>query len=269
LTEWSDSFVFHRKAILLVGGSKSGVSERQFYRDLIRVADARLNAHLKTLGDDQQCPFTQGQLPKLPHGRRAGEATITSCGSHHAAALVRKLPTQSAADRLSVDMASRCAAACRAAARPRFLNRRAWNVPVRTEHAAIARLRLQQAFASGTFIEISARVGWHCFGCLMPADWTGEHRDCSQSKHGRFNSSARRDNPRPSWREQARGSRPWRRHKGRRSRDLSNGCGPPYDETRCEAMRRECPFLCFHRRNPPFPFRPVRKFKLTHYQEIC
>jgi hypothetical protein len=207
LTEWSDSFVVLRKAILLVGGSKSGVSERQFYRDVIRVADARFNAHR--------------------------------------------------------------AAACRAAARPRFLNRRAWNVPVRTEHAAIARLRLQQAFASGTFIEISARVGWHCFGCLMPADWTGEHRDCSQSKHGRFNSSARRDNPRPSWREQARGARPWRRHKGRRSRDLSNGCGPPYDETRCEAMRRECPFLCFHRRNPPFPFRPVRKFKLTHYQEIC
>ena len=44
---------------------------------------------------------------------------------------------------------------------------------------------------------------------------------------------------------------------------------PTYDGTRCEAMRRECPFLCFHRRNPPFPFRPVRKFKLTHYQEIC
>ena len=147
------------------------------------------------------------------HEGRAAAATITSCGGHHAAALVRRLPTQSAADRPSVDMVSRCAAACRAAARPRFLNRRAWNVPVRTEHAAIARLRLQQGFASSTFVEILAGVRWHHFGCFMSADWTGEHRDCSQSKHGRLSSSARRDNPRPLWREQARGSRPWRRHK--------------------------------------------------------
>jgi hypothetical protein len=33
LTAWPESFV-PRKPILLVGGSKSGVSERQFYRDL-------------------------------------------------------------------------------------------------------------------------------------------------------------------------------------------------------------------------------------------
>jgi len=30
-----------------------------------------------------------------------------------------------------------------------------------------------------------------------------------------------------------------------------------YEGTRCEAVRRECPFLYFHRPNPPFPFRPV------------
>jgi hypothetical protein len=49
--EWRIAFAFDplRQAILLVGGSKSGVSERQFYRDLIRVADARFDAHLQTL----------------------------------------------------------------------------------------------------------------------------------------------------------------------------------------------------------------------------
>lgn len=49
--EWRIAFAFdpERQAILLVGGSKSGVSERQFYRDLIRVADERFNTHLKAL----------------------------------------------------------------------------------------------------------------------------------------------------------------------------------------------------------------------------
>jgi hypothetical protein len=48
--EWRVAFAFdpERCAILLVGGSKSGVSENRFYRDLIRVADARFTAHLKT-----------------------------------------------------------------------------------------------------------------------------------------------------------------------------------------------------------------------------
>jgi hypothetical protein len=47
--EWRVAFAFDpaRRAILLVGGSKSGVNERRFYRDLIRVADARFAAHLK------------------------------------------------------------------------------------------------------------------------------------------------------------------------------------------------------------------------------
>jgi hypothetical protein len=49
--EWRVAFAFdpQRQAILLVGGSKSGTNEKQFYRDLIRVADKRFNAHLKTL----------------------------------------------------------------------------------------------------------------------------------------------------------------------------------------------------------------------------
>src|ERR1700733_16281469 len=49
--QWRIAFAFdpQRQAILLVGGSKSGTNERQFYRDLIRVADERFSAHLKTL----------------------------------------------------------------------------------------------------------------------------------------------------------------------------------------------------------------------------
>jgi len=49
--EWRIAFAFdpERQAILLVGGSKSGRNERQFYRDLIRVADERFSAHLKAL----------------------------------------------------------------------------------------------------------------------------------------------------------------------------------------------------------------------------
>jgi len=49
--EWRIAFAFdpERQAILLVGGSKSGRNERQFYRDLIRVADERFSAHLQTL----------------------------------------------------------------------------------------------------------------------------------------------------------------------------------------------------------------------------
>jgi len=48
--EWRVAFAFdpERRAILLVGGSKSGVREKQFYKDLIRVADGRFTAHLKT-----------------------------------------------------------------------------------------------------------------------------------------------------------------------------------------------------------------------------
>jgi hypothetical protein len=49
--EWRIAFAFdpERRAILLVGGSKSGMNERQFYKDLIRVADARFTAHLNAM----------------------------------------------------------------------------------------------------------------------------------------------------------------------------------------------------------------------------
>ena len=49
--EWWVAFAFdpERSAILLVGGSKSGMSERRFYRELIRVADARFDEHLQRL----------------------------------------------------------------------------------------------------------------------------------------------------------------------------------------------------------------------------
>ncbi len=42
-----------RNGILLVAGDKSGVSERRFYRELIRKADERLDAHLVRLKRDR------------------------------------------------------------------------------------------------------------------------------------------------------------------------------------------------------------------------
>lgn len=49
--EWRVAFAFDtkRKAILLVAGDKSGVSEKRFYRELIRKADDRFDAHLARL----------------------------------------------------------------------------------------------------------------------------------------------------------------------------------------------------------------------------
>ena len=49
--EWRLAFAFDpkRKAILLVAGDKSGVSQKKFYRDLIRKADDRFGAHLVRL----------------------------------------------------------------------------------------------------------------------------------------------------------------------------------------------------------------------------
>ncbi len=48
---WRVAFAFdpRRPAILLVGASKSGMSQRRFYKDLIRVADARFAEHLSSL----------------------------------------------------------------------------------------------------------------------------------------------------------------------------------------------------------------------------
>src|SRR3569833_2625348 len=49
--EWRVAFVFdpRRRAVLLIGGDKAGVGQRQFYRDLIRRADDRFSAHLSRL----------------------------------------------------------------------------------------------------------------------------------------------------------------------------------------------------------------------------
>jgi hypothetical protein len=49
--EWRVAFAFDtkRKAILLVAGDKSGISEKRFYRELIRKADERFDAHLARL----------------------------------------------------------------------------------------------------------------------------------------------------------------------------------------------------------------------------
>ena len=49
--EWRVAFAFDakRKAILLAGGDKSGRSEKRFYRELIRKADDRFDAHLSRL----------------------------------------------------------------------------------------------------------------------------------------------------------------------------------------------------------------------------
>ena len=49
--EWRVAFAFDptRKAILLVAGDKSGVSEKRFYKQLITKADKRFDAHLNRL----------------------------------------------------------------------------------------------------------------------------------------------------------------------------------------------------------------------------
>jgi hypothetical protein len=53
--EWRVAFAFdaERKAILLVGGSKSGVNERKFYQKLIRTADERFTKHLTKLNKEK------------------------------------------------------------------------------------------------------------------------------------------------------------------------------------------------------------------------
>ena len=49
--EWRITFAFdpERKAILLNGGSKSGVNQRKFYERLIRISDRRYEIHLLQL----------------------------------------------------------------------------------------------------------------------------------------------------------------------------------------------------------------------------
>jgi hypothetical protein len=49
--EWRVAFAFDtkRKAVLLIAGDKSGVSQRRFYRELVRKVDHRFDAHLARL----------------------------------------------------------------------------------------------------------------------------------------------------------------------------------------------------------------------------
>ena len=53
--EWRVAFAFDtkRRAILLIGGDKSGGSEKRFYRELIRKADDRFDAHLTRLKNER------------------------------------------------------------------------------------------------------------------------------------------------------------------------------------------------------------------------
>jgi hypothetical protein len=54
--EWRVAFAFDikRKAIMLVAGDKSGVNKNLFYRELIRKADERFDAHLARLSMERK-----------------------------------------------------------------------------------------------------------------------------------------------------------------------------------------------------------------------
>lgn len=53
---WRVAFAFdrRRRAILLVGADKSGISESRFYKGLIKLADARFDRHLANLKEEKQ-----------------------------------------------------------------------------------------------------------------------------------------------------------------------------------------------------------------------
>ena len=53
---WRLAFAFdpNREAILLAAGDKSGVSERLFYRELLRKADDRFDTHLARLQEERR-----------------------------------------------------------------------------------------------------------------------------------------------------------------------------------------------------------------------
>jgi hypothetical protein len=53
---WRVAFAFDpkRRAILLVAGDKSGGSEKRFYRELIRKADQRFDAHLERIKKERK-----------------------------------------------------------------------------------------------------------------------------------------------------------------------------------------------------------------------
>jgi hypothetical protein len=53
---WRVAFAFDpkRRAILLVAGDKSGGSQKRFYRELIRKADQRFDAHLERVRKERK-----------------------------------------------------------------------------------------------------------------------------------------------------------------------------------------------------------------------
>jgi hypothetical protein len=53
---WRVAFAFdsHRRAILLVGGDKSGVSKNKFYRNLIEIADRRFDQHQRAISTKKE-----------------------------------------------------------------------------------------------------------------------------------------------------------------------------------------------------------------------
>jgi hypothetical protein len=52
---WRIAFAFDpkRRAILLTGGNKTGISKDRFYATLIRVADERYKKHLRAIGTER------------------------------------------------------------------------------------------------------------------------------------------------------------------------------------------------------------------------
>ena len=54
--EWRLAFAFDpkRRAVLLVAGDKSGGSKKRFYRELIRKADNRFDAHIARLKKERK-----------------------------------------------------------------------------------------------------------------------------------------------------------------------------------------------------------------------
>ena len=52
---WRVAFAFDptRQAILLIAGNKRGISEKRFYKQLIKKADARFSSHLVLLEEEQ------------------------------------------------------------------------------------------------------------------------------------------------------------------------------------------------------------------------
>jgi hypothetical protein len=63
---WRIAFAFdpRRRAILLVAGDKSGGSEKRFYRELIRKADERFDAHLNRIKQEKKSAVRAGNSAK-------------------------------------------------------------------------------------------------------------------------------------------------------------------------------------------------------------